>query len=496
MRYAVVSDLHANLQAWNAVLTDIAAQRGDRILCLGDSVGYGPNPAEVLESVYRHIDGFCMGNHEAAICGKLDPGLFHDHARRMIDWTGSRLTGKALRFLAAQSLMIAAPGFRCVHGDFTEPAAFHYIEDAAAASACWNAAPEPLLFAGHTHVPALFVIGASGTTHHLAPQDFVMEPGKRYLVNPGSAGNPRTGEAMAVYCIYDDTHRSVIWRTVPFDLDACRTALHAAGFSETDTPFLARDPRRHLPAVREAISFSPALTPSACARGVTAVSDLTRLSRAARRWKRIAIAAGVAGILAAVAGFGATGLRPSKGPLILPSSALPPVAPASPENLLPPFPATAGGPALPGWRIRVDSPRTTALTAAPGRTGEPVVAVTVTGIPAHFRIESPPVRIDTAATARFLLRATLHRAPDFNGTVLFAVEQLSALDAPGGGRVLARETKDPPPRSPHLKFTTDAARLLPDARFIRLAIEGAYSGTATFTAPVLEPIAREPPDPP
>ncbi len=488
MRYAVVSDIHANLQAWNAVLTDIAAQQCGRILCLGDIIGYGPNPSEVLESVYRHVDGFCIGNHDAVVCGKLDPALFTDHARRMLDWTRQRLSEKAVRFLAAQPLTLTGPGFRCVHGDFTEPSAFNYIEGADEAARCWSAAPEPLLFTGHTHVPSLFVIGASGTTHPVPPQSFVIEPGKRYLVNPGSTGNPRGGDALASYCIYDDEERSLVWRTVPFDLDTCRAALLAAGFSASDTPFLERDPRRRLLAVREAVCFSPARTAAERARGVTPVSELARLSLAARRWKRIALGACAAGLLAATAGVGIVMLHPPGEALLLPSGELPAAAPASFENLLPPFPGATDGSALPGWRVRLDRPQATTIAAESGTSG-PVVTVTVAGSPARFRIESPPVRLDRRDLEKFLLKATLLRSSDFSGTVLFAVEQLGEADT-GTYPILVRETKDPPPRSPVVKFTTDGARLSPDMRFVRFAIEGEHRGSATFTTPTLEPITR------
>jgi len=500
VRYAVVSDIHANLQAWNAVLTDLAAQRVGRILCLGDIVGYGPNPSAVLESAYRHVDAFCMGNHDAAVCGKLDPGLFHDHARRMLDWTRDRLSARAARFLASLPLTLAGPGFRCAHGDFTEPAAFNYIEDADAAAPCWAAAPEPLLFTGHTHVPALFVIGASGATHCLPPQDFAIESGKRYLVNPGSAGNPRAGDALASYCIYDSDEGSVIWRAVPFDLDACRAALAAAGFSAADTPFLDRDPRRRLLAVREAVSFSPARTPDERARGVTAVSEIVLLGRAARRWRRLAFAAAAAGLLAAAIGWGVLLLRPPARAraLVIPSGELPPAAPTSRENLLPPFPLSTDGAALSGWRVRLDRPDATALAAVWDG-----IAVVVTNGPARFRIESPPVRIARAQVAKVRLTARLLQAPAFRGAVLFAIEQLGEPED-GIAPVLVRETKDPPPVlrddagwTPVRHTTRQAIRA--ETRYIRLAIEGEHDGAVTLAAPAIEPVApltsRPPPQP-
>jgi predicted phosphodiesterase len=494
VRYAVVSDIHANMQAWNAVLTDIATQRIDRILCLGDTVGYGPNPSEVLASLYRHVDGFCMGNHDAVVCGKLDAGLFNDHARQMIEWTRGHLSDKAIRFLARQPLTIAGSGFRCTHGDFTEPAAFLYIEDAASAAPSWQAAAEPLLFFGHTHVPALFVIGQSGTTHVLEPQSFVLEPGKRYLVNPGSTGNPRSGDALATYCIYDSDAENgegtVCWQTVPFDLDACRAAIRAAGLDEADTGFLALDPRRHLTVVREAVDFAPARNATEQAQGVKAVSELAQLSRTARRWKRAAMAAILIGAVSAAAAMGFALLRPvaTAGPLLLPSEDLPAAMPvAARGNWLPDFPSATDGQALPGWRVRLDNPDATTLSIQADEGAPPALTITIRGdTPARFRIESVPVQVSRTGPGRFTVRSRLVRAEGFSGFVRFGVEQLDSSEA-GGYTVRQSEVRDPPPVSPHIRFTTDGSKIVADARFVRVVIEGEYSGTATIGAPSLTP---------
>lgn len=490
MRYAFVSDIHANLQAWNAVLTDIATQRVDRILCLGDTVGYGPDPAEVLASLYRHVDGFCMGNHDAVVCGKLDARLFNDHARQMIAWTRGHLADKAVRFLASQPLMISGPGFRCTHGDFTQPAAFHYIADPESAAPSWQAAPEPLLFCGHTHVPALFVIGKSGTTHALEPQSFVLEAGKRYLVNPGSAGNPRSGDALATYCIYDSDAGSVCWQTVPFDLDACRAAIRAAGLDEADTGFLALDPRRRLATVRETVDFAPARNAAEQAQGVTAVSELAQLSRTARRWKRTAAAAIGIGLVSAAAALGIALRRPpaATGALMLPPAELPAAMPSAVAgNWLPPFPSATEGQALPGWRVRLDSPETTTLTMQTDESEGPALAITIAGdVPARIRIESVPVWLPRSGPGRFTLRSRLDRPEAFNGFVRFLVEQLGPAEA-GVYPVLRSEVKEPPPISPHIRFTTDARKIITEARFVRLVIEGEYSGSATIGAPSLTP---------
>ncbi len=495
MRYALVSDIHANLQAWNAVLTDIATRRIDRILCLGDIVGYGPNPSEVLASLYRHVDGFCMGNHDAVICGKLDAGLFNDHAQKMIHWTRSQLSDKAVRFLSQQPLTIAGPGFRCTHGDFTEPAAFHYVQDAESAAPNWHVVDEPLLFLGHTHVPSFFLIGQSGQTHVVEPQAFIMEPGKRYLLNPGSVGNPRSGDALATYCIYDSDAEggegAVHWQVVPFDLDACRAAFRAAGLPTADTGFLASDPRRRLATVRESIDFSPASHAGEQAQNVTAVGDLEELTRTANRWKRVALWATALGVLGTAVAVGLFLLRSpaTDGTLQIPREELLASPPASVTgNWLPAFPDTADGNGLPGWRVLLDDPERTHLSVAVDANGGESVTVEVTGgAPAFFRIESVPVLISRSNPERFTLRSHWQRDASFQGNVRFGVEQLVS-DGAGGYTVLVSEFRNPPPVSPRIRFTTEASRRHASARYVRAVIEGEYGGSATIRAPTLTPV--------
>ena len=100
MRYAIVSDIHSNLQAWNAVLIDIHSMGVDRIICLGDVVGYGPDPAAVLTSVHSHVHHLLLGNHDAVIGNRLDVEIFNDQACKIIEWTKERLDDSAVQLFA------------------------------------------------------------------------------------------------------------------------------------------------------------------------------------------------------------------------------------------------------------------------------------------------------------------------------------------------------------------------------------------------------------
>ncbi len=290
MKYAVVSDIHANLPAWNAVLLDIRSAGVDAIICLGDMVGYGPHPREVLESLYTNVDHFLLGNHDAAICGKIDPKFFSDPAREIIQWSARQLGEPAKKFLARLPLCLAGDNFRCAHANFDQPADFHYIFEPEDALPGWRKVSEPLLFIGHTHQPGIFVIGRSQTPRLIPPEDFMLEEGKRFLVNVGSVGQPRDGDYRATYCIFDEATGSVFWRKVPFDLDAHRAAMEKAGLPLAAAAFLNAAPTSLQPPLRERVNFSPPAQPVVTMRDTVPVQHLAQLKRRVRRWQGMFLA--------------------------------------------------------------------------------------------------------------------------------------------------------------------------------------------------------------
>jgi predicted phosphodiesterase len=302
LKTAILSDVHANLQALNVVLTDVFSVGVDRIISLGDLVGYGPQPAEVLELAYARIGHFVLGNHDAVIAGRMDPGVFNPTARKMIDWTASRIDGKARSFLRAQPYLLTGPAFRCSHGNPASPATFGYLLEAADASAAWAAAPEQCLFVGHSHVPGLFVLGQSGTPHWLAPQDFSFEAHKRYIVNVGAVGEPRDGDVRASYCIFDEERGNVFFRRVAFDLEAYQRAVEQAAPPLRTAYFLQVAASGAPRPLREVLDFHPPSREAVRDEKVT-VQRLDRAVRAARRW-RLGAAALLGLLLAAIAGAG------------------------------------------------------------------------------------------------------------------------------------------------------------------------------------------------
>lgn len=430
MRYAIVSDIHANQQAWNAVLLDIRSQGIDRIVCLGDIVGYGPNPAEVLESIYTNVDHVVLGNHDAVICDKMDVDMFNDDARDIILWTREQLTRDAIDYLASLPLSLAGRFFRCTHAEFSHPAMFDYIFEPADALHSWESVRESLLFVGHTHRSCIHLLGQSGVPRMVEAQDFVLQTGKRFLVNVGSVGQPRDGDARSCYCLYDTAEQAVWWRRIPFDIDAYRVAIRTAGLSEAPSYFLRYDPRRGMKPLREMVNFSPAKTAAKAARNVIAVQQLEALKRNMRRWRHVAVAVGGAALCALLA-VGAMWWRHAHRACTIRDVAATPIAavvvPAGNSILAIPDAATSPGAPITAWTVELGHGRKqgvsvirlpridqTAFLMRSGTAKDEVV------------LRSRPVRVKPGR--RITFEAVFKKAPDFVGNVVASLALTRHID--------------------------------------------------------------------
>lgn len=220
MRYAIISDVHANPVALRAVLSDAQNQQVDAVVCLGDTVGYGPLPRPALQLVRQSCSIVLLGNHDWAVGGRATPNDYANLADESIARHRDELSARDREWLANLPRTATFQNAAATHADFTGGAQFFYVETPEDAQANFAARPEQLLFVGHTHTPALFVTGRSGAVYALPPEDFVLEDGKRYLVNPGSVGYPREkdGKCFSSYIIYDVPTASVYFRKVPFDV--------------------------------------------------------------------------------------------------------------------------------------------------------------------------------------------------------------------------------------------------------------------------------------
>ena len=484
MRYAIVSDLHANLTAWQTVLTDLADLKADQIICLGDVVGYGPNPVEVLESVYRVVSVTVMGNHDAAVCGRLATDIFSPRAASAAARHRDLLTPAALEWLARLPLTHEGAGFRCVHSEFANPAVFDYVLDPEDALPSWKATPEQLLFVGHSHLPGIYVIGESGVPHFVAPCDFELEAGKRYLINPGSVGYPREGDRRSSYCIYDDATRSILFRQLPFDGAAYRKAVHGAGLD--DDPWVRqKEEQQHLPVLRDAPSFGkakPETPPPPPAKPNRTKRNLALLA---------ALAAGTA-LLAGVATFRAgratteIPLAVSMPPFDLSPLAAYPLIPPD-KNLLPPLPPTLNPDGrLEGWRYALDD-----RTRQGFRTGlrDGVTTLCIDNrARCKAQLESPLIDLAGTSLRAVRLRGRIRRPEAFEGTVIYQLAVYGT--APDGTRV--QQSIHPfEMRNPKRKLSTPGAERDVSIKFgkqathVRFRIEADFKGLLEIEQPYL-----------
>ncbi|HCE44478.1 MAG TPA: hypothetical protein DET40_13095 [Lentisphaeria bacterium] len=271
MKYAIISDIHANLHAWNAAKADIEAQEVEVIVCLGDIIGYGPRPFETLDSVCAAANYIILGNHEAVIEGSFDKSQFNDEAWKMIEWTGSQLDPATGKFFEQLPLLIEMDAGICktlfVHGSANQPEAFNYILDDEDAIKSWNACEADLVFAGHTHETALFMVDG-GQVINNGVADFTLKPGRRYIVNVGSIGMPREADFRASYCILDTDSGSVSFKRVSYDFDAFRKdVLDIIGESDQSRHVLSYFKESQRP-LQEQLDFTPATESQLIARPI------------------------------------------------------------------------------------------------------------------------------------------------------------------------------------------------------------------------------------
>jgi diadenosine tetraphosphatase ApaH/serine/threonine PP2A family protein phosphatase len=228
VRYAVLSDIHGNLEALDAVLTH-AASRGDAILVLGDVVGYGADPEACLERVAERAHAVVAGNHEHGTVGLLDPTWFNDRARLALEWTRQQLGADHLAWLRTRPLVAELDDATLVHASPSQPGEWDYLMSADDGFEVFGAFATRLCFVGHSHRPGAWSVGSSGRDHEPGAREIELEAGRRYLINVGSVGQPRDGDPRAAYALWDVDGRRVTIERVPYDLTTARAKIIRAG---------------------------------------------------------------------------------------------------------------------------------------------------------------------------------------------------------------------------------------------------------------------------
>jgi diadenosine tetraphosphatase ApaH/serine/threonine PP2A family protein phosphatase len=241
MRYAVLSDIHGNLEALTAAMDALASERIDRYLCLGDVMGYGADPTACLARLQSCEALMIGGNHDLACLGKFDLSWFTTAARASLVWTRDQLSFTDLDVLRRLPLTATVEPFTLVHGTLKSPERFEYLVDVAQALDTLKACRTLMCLVGHTHQPCVVeydrlqhrLMRVLTIASELSEIVFLDDANRfRYLVNPGSVGQPRDGDPRASFAVIDTEQRRLFFRRVPYDVAAAGRKIRQAGLPE------------------------------------------------------------------------------------------------------------------------------------------------------------------------------------------------------------------------------------------------------------------------
>lgn len=226
MLIRVLSDIHGNLPALEAVLADPAGARCESTVCLGDIVGYGAWPAECMDTVLPLCDACVQGNHDAGAAGSEPLERFNSAGRAAAEWTRTVLSPERTGALAALPLMAHFEGLLLCHSYPPDPSSFTYVLHPAIARACMEAFPDRVMMTGHTHLPALWERGGGRVTRSSGRLPVPC------VLSAGSVGQPRDGDPRAAWLLVDTEART--WRhcRTPYDIDRAARGIRSAGLPE------------------------------------------------------------------------------------------------------------------------------------------------------------------------------------------------------------------------------------------------------------------------
>ena len=230
MKYAIIADIHGNLEALDAVLKDTREQKCTHYACVGDVVGYGANPKECLD-IIRGMGMPCVkGNHDEYCSTEDTLEGFNPHAAEAVFWTRKQLPEEDKQWLRDFKYIRLVGSFSMVHATLDGPQRWGYVFDRLAAAASFTYQNTAVCFFGHTHVPVAFIRDSvvRGGTY----SKFKVEAGRKYFVNVGSVGQPRDGNPAAAYVIYDLGEGSIELRRIMYDIPKAQEKIRAVGLPD------------------------------------------------------------------------------------------------------------------------------------------------------------------------------------------------------------------------------------------------------------------------
>ncbi len=227
---ALFSDIHGNLEALNTIITDARYQGVSNFACLGDIVGYGPNPGGCIAAI-QELNCVCVkGNHDEDASNERDLWNLSDHAQESLMWTRKHLTDSQKDWLRNLPYQRRLGRNSLVHATQDDPESWNYILNKFDAQIALNQQSSPICFFGHTHVPDCYALEDS-SVKKLKESEITLRKGNRYLVNVGSVGQPRDGIAKACYVIFDSSEGTITYRRLDYNINEVVQSIAEAGLS-------------------------------------------------------------------------------------------------------------------------------------------------------------------------------------------------------------------------------------------------------------------------
>lgn len=238
MLIAILTDIHANREAMIACLAHAQERNAQRYAFLGDLVGYGADPGWVVDTVMDHVERGAIavqGNHDAAVT-KAPSKNMNPQAREVVEWTRAQLNEKQLAFLDTLPLTQESSNCLYVHASAADPKSWEYITGVMEAVKSMHATRCRITFAGHVHEPALYNLSPTGKVSSFVPtgdSSIPLGTQRRWLVLPGSVGQPRDGNPAACYALFDDTTHELTYFRVPYDYETTAAKIRHAGLPQS-----------------------------------------------------------------------------------------------------------------------------------------------------------------------------------------------------------------------------------------------------------------------
>jgi diadenosine tetraphosphatase ApaH/serine/threonine PP2A family protein phosphatase len=229
--FAVLGDIHANLDALNVVLDDCRSQGVTDFLCTGDVVGYNACPHECMDIIRSIGCPVVVGNHDFYVSSRQNLDDFNPAAAAVVQWTRIQLADEEVSWLRSLPFTHTQMGVTLVHSTMDNPENFGYVFDNLQAEANFLNQKTPVCFHGHTHCPMIYEKSMNGV-FRIDAQDFKLPIGRKYFINVGSVGQPRDGDPRATYVIYDPKERKIRYRRLEYDIEAAQERVRRAGLPE------------------------------------------------------------------------------------------------------------------------------------------------------------------------------------------------------------------------------------------------------------------------